>query len=106
MVLFDLYKQHPAIILDDCVTSEAAAQLTGYKIQHIRRLALAGKLEAVHVGWVWLIKVSSLERCLDVIVTAGDGCFGPRTRVKRQAPSWSILDVLHERPVVLSRIWQ
>jgi hypothetical protein len=40
------------IILDDCVTAETAAALTGYNIQHIRRLAYDGKLEAVRVGGV------------------------------------------------------
>ncbi len=82
MVLFDLHRQHPGIILDDSVTAEAAAQLTGYNVQHIRRLALSGKLEAIHVGRAWLIKVSSLESYLSEVVPAGDGRFGPRTPVK------------------------
>jgi hypothetical protein len=32
------------IVLDDCVTAETAAALTGYNIQHIRRLAYDGKI--------------------------------------------------------------
>jgi hypothetical protein len=41
MVLFDLHKQRPGIILEDSVTAEATAELTGYITQHIRRLAMA-----------------------------------------------------------------
>jgi hypothetical protein len=47
MVLFDLCKDHPGIVLEDCVTAEAAADLTGYNIQHIRRLCFAGKIDAI-----------------------------------------------------------
>lgn len=38
MVLFDLFtNSHPGVILDNCVTAEAASKLTGYNIQHMRR---------------------------------------------------------------------
>lgn len=33
MVLFDLHEQHRGIILEDSVTAEAAAELTGYNGQ-------------------------------------------------------------------------
>jgi hypothetical protein len=40
MVLFDLKEQNSSgVILEDRVTAEAAANLTDYNIQHIRRLA-------------------------------------------------------------------
>jgi excisionase family DNA binding protein len=79
MVPFDLLAaRHPGVILEGCVTAEAAADLTGYNIQHIRRLALAGKLEAIHVGRSWLIKISSIETYLQDVVEVGDARFGPR----------------------------
>ncbi|MBN1313141.1 MAG: helix-turn-helix domain-containing protein [Anaerolineae bacterium] len=78
MVPFDLARHHPGVILEGCVTAEAAADLTGYNIQHIRRLALAGKLEAIHVGRSWLIKIKSIETYLQEVVKAGDARFGPR----------------------------
>ena len=81
MVYFDQINQQlesPGVILEGCVTAEAASKLTGYNVQHIRRLAWAGKLEAIHVGRSWLIKLTSLQRYLEEVVPAGDGRFGPR----------------------------
>jgi excisionase family DNA binding protein len=52
------------VILDDCVTAETAAALTGHNIQHIHRLAYDGKPEAVRVGRAWLISLESLRRYL------------------------------------------
>jgi hypothetical protein len=60
MVLFDSHADHPGVIFDDCLTAEAAPKLAGYDIRHIRRLALAGTLDAHRVGRSRLIKVSSL----------------------------------------------
>ena len=42
MVSLFLQTERPGVIVEDCLTAEAAARLTGYNIQHIRRLALAG----------------------------------------------------------------
>ena len=78
MVSLLLQTERPGVIVEDCLTAEAAAKLTGYNIQHIRRLAYAGKLEATHVGRSWLIKVRSLEAYLSEVVAEGDGRFGPR----------------------------
>ncbi len=67
------------IIVDDCVTAETAAALTGYNIQHIRQLAFEGKLEAVHVGRAWLISPESLRRYISQAKRMGDGRYGPRS---------------------------
>jgi predicted lysophospholipase L1 biosynthesis ABC-type transport system permease subunit len=72
MVSLLLRTDHPGVILDNCVTAEAAAALTGYNIQHIRRLCYAGKLDSIHVGRSWLIKVRSLESYLTEVVAEGD----------------------------------
>ncbi len=66
------------IVVDDCVTAETAAAVTGYNIQHIRRLAFEGKLEAVHVGRAWLIRRESLQRYVRQAKRTGDGRYGPR----------------------------
>jgi excisionase family DNA binding protein len=68
------------IILDDCVTAETAAALTGYNIQHVRRLAYDGKLEAVRVGRAWLISLESLRRYLRQARRMGDDRYGPRSK--------------------------
>jgi excisionase family DNA binding protein len=78
MVSLFLQTEHPGVIVENCVTAEAASELTGYNIQHIRRLAYAGKLDAIHVGRSWLIKVGSLETYLSEMVAEDDGRFGPR----------------------------
>ena len=68
------------IILDDRVTAETAAALTGYNIQHVRRLAYEGKLEAVRVGRAWLISLESLRRYLHQARRTDDNRHGPRRR--------------------------
>ena len=84
MLLTNLRGDHPGVILEDCVTAEAAADLTGYNIQHIRRLAYAGKLEAIHVGRSWLIKIESIEAYLSEATTEDDGRYGPRAPARSQ----------------------
>jgi excisionase family DNA binding protein len=66
------------IVLDECVTAETAAALSGYNIQHVRRLAYEGKLEAVRVGRAWLIKLDSLQHYLRQARRMGDDRYGPR----------------------------
>jgi excisionase family DNA binding protein len=78
MVHFDSHIDQPGVIFDDCLTAEAASKLTGYNIQHIRRLALAGTLDAHRVGRSWLFKVASPMYYLNELVPSGDGRFGPR----------------------------
>lgn len=79
MTSLRLHDNRSGIIVEDCVTAEAASRLTGYNIQHIRRLCFSGRLSAIRVGRSWLITVESLERYLNEVVPAGDGRFGPRS---------------------------
>jgi excisionase family DNA binding protein len=66
------------ILLDKFITVQAAAEVTGYCSQYLRRLLRAGKLEGVKVGQVWLIKMSSLGAHLKHTETTGDLRYGPR----------------------------
>ena len=77
-LIHSLHGNSPGVVLDDCVTVQAASELTGYNVQHIRRLILAGKLDAYRVGRSWLIKVESLEAYLEKAHETGDRRFGPR----------------------------
>ena len=86
MVPLFLRHNDPGVIVEDCITAEAAATLTGYNIQHIRRLISASKLDAIRVGRSWLIKVRSLEAYLSEVVAEGDGRFGPRMPAKPNFP--------------------
>lgn len=85
MVSSLLKDNHPGIVTDQCITAEAAAELTGYNIQHIRRLVLSGRLNAIRIGRSWLIKIESLEAYLNEVVAEGDGRFGPRIPAKPTA---------------------
>jgi excisionase family DNA binding protein len=76
MVSSLLQDNYPGVVTEQCITAEAAAKLTGYNIQHIRRLTLAGKLKATRVGRSWLIYVESLEAYLNDVMAESDARFG------------------------------
>jgi excisionase family DNA binding protein len=48
----------------DLVTSEEAADALGYTVQHVRRLARAGRLQGRKLGRDWLILHESVARFL------------------------------------------
>ena len=52
------------ILLDKFITVKAAAEVTGYSAQYLRRLLRAGKLDGIKIGQVWLISLVSLEAYL------------------------------------------
>lgn len=62
------------------VSVEEAAKLTGYHPEHIRRLLRQGKIEAVKIGTVYLIKYDSLIGYVDEMRATGDGRAGPHDK--------------------------
>lgn len=56
--------------LGDWLTVKEAALLSGYDVQHVRRLARAGKIESQKWGNAWMINRPSL---LDYLATEGRG---------------------------------
>ena len=66
------------ILLDKFITVQAAAEVTGYCSQYLRRLLRNRKLEGVKVGQVWLIKTASLGAHLKRTEATGDQRYGPR----------------------------
>ena len=46
--------------LSDWVTTKEAAELSGYHVQHIRRLIRSGKIEAKKWGRDWIVNRGSL----------------------------------------------
>ena len=48
----------------DLITSEEAADALGYTVQHVRRLARAGRLQGRKMGRDWLIFRESVARFL------------------------------------------
>ncbi len=71
-------------ILRNHITAETAANLSGYNLQYIRRLACDGKLEAVRVGRAWLIDLASLQDFIKRALRRDDPRSGPRRERTRQ----------------------
>lgn len=47
--------------LEGLMTSDAAQALTGYTVDHLRRLARDGTVKALQVGRTWLFDADSLR---------------------------------------------
>ncbi|MCJ7530759.1 MAG: helix-turn-helix domain-containing protein [Anaerolineales bacterium] len=65
-------------VLDNLITVQTAAEISGYNIQYLRRLLRTGKLDAVKIGQVWLIQLTSLETYLSHNTMIGDHRNGPK----------------------------
>jgi len=64
--------------IDEWVTVEEAAELTGYHAEYIRTLTRAGKLTARKFGPVWAINKSSLMTYLKTAEKSADRRHGPK----------------------------
>jgi excisionase family DNA binding protein len=71
-------QSHTGILINQHVTVQAAAEVTGYNIQYLRRLLRSGKLGGIKIGQIWLIEVQSLEMYLQRVETTSDRRCGPR----------------------------
>ena len=65
-------------IIQKHIGVQAAAKVTGYNIQYLRRLLRSGTLEGIKIGQVWLIEMQSLEGYLQHVETTSDRRCGPR----------------------------
>ena len=66
------------ILINHHVTVQAAAEVTGYNIQYLRRLLRSGKLEGIKIGQLWLIEMQYLETYLQLVENTSDRRCGPR----------------------------
>ena len=71
-------KNSTGILVKKYISVQAAAELTGYNIQYLRRILRAGKLEGIKIGQIWLIEMKSLETYLKRIESTSDRRCGPR----------------------------
>jgi excisionase family DNA binding protein len=62
------------------VSIKEASQMTGYNEEYLRRLIRQGKLEAVRVGPIYLIRLSDLRRYVEEMAGTADGRAGPRQK--------------------------
>ena len=65
-------------IINNHVTVNTAAEVTGYNIQYLRRLLRSGTLEGIKIGQIWLIEMQSLEMYLQHTESTSDRRCGPR----------------------------
>jgi len=65
-------------VFNNCISVIAAADLSGYSLQYLRRLLRSGKLIGLKIGQVWLIEKSTLEAYLEKATLATDRRYGPQ----------------------------
>jgi hypothetical protein len=80
MFSVNLEVDSPGFVLDKHVSVKAAAELSGYNIQYLRRLLRSERLKGIKIGQVWLISLSSLAAYLRNGLTIQDRRHGPRGR--------------------------
>ncbi len=69
---------HTSILINRHLTVQAAADVTGYNIQYLRRMLRAGTLEGVKIGQMWLIVMETHAAYLDHVDTTSDRRCGPK----------------------------
>jgi excisionase family DNA binding protein len=78
MFSFILQSDSPEFVLEKHISVKAAAELSGYSIQYLRRLLRNDRLEGTKIGQVWLIKLASFESYLRHGQMLRDRRHGPR----------------------------
>jgi excisionase family DNA binding protein len=81
MFSFILQSDSPEFVLEKHISVKAAAEISGYSIQYLRRLLRNGRLEGIKIGQVWLIKLASLDAYMKRATYMGDGRCGPKVAV-------------------------
>ena len=71
-------QSHTGILTNRNLTVQAAADVTGFNVQYLRRLLRSGALEGIKIGQMWLIDMESLETYLEHIENTSDRRCGPR----------------------------
>jgi len=65
------------IFINQHISVQAAAKVTGYNVQYLRRMLRSGALEGVKIGQMWLIDMDALEAYLQRVKTTSDRRSGP-----------------------------
>ncbi len=69
---------HTGIFINRHITVQAAADITGYNIQYLRRMLRSGTLEGVKIGQMWLIEMDALEAYFKRVESTSDRRCGPK----------------------------
>ena len=62
------------------LTVKEASEKTGYNAEYLRRLVRDGKIEAILIGPVYLVRWESLRRYMTNITANGDARTGPKSK--------------------------
>jgi excisionase family DNA binding protein len=65
---------------DDWITTNEAADLSGYHVNYIRQLIRRGAIHARKFGTIWQVSQSSLEAYVESATKSEDGRHGPHPR--------------------------
>jgi excisionase family DNA binding protein len=60
------------------LTVQAAAEVSGYNAQYLRRLLRTGKLNGDKIGQIWLINKDAFEAYFEEAIQSKDQRFGPK----------------------------
>jgi len=66
------------VVVNNHISVKAAAEISSYSLQYLRRLLRCGKLEGFKIGQVWLIDNSAFLAYLEKAIEATDRRFGPQ----------------------------
>jgi len=64
------------------VTVKQAAEMSGYNEEYLRRLVRDGKIEAEMLGYMYLIRLSSLEAYMAEMQSRDDARTGPKDKAE------------------------
>jgi excisionase family DNA binding protein len=78
MISFNSPEAQNNLIVEKYTTVQAAADVTGYNVQYLRRLLRAGKLTGIKIGQIWLISLASLAAYIQQAEVAVDRRCGPK----------------------------
>ena len=71
--------ENPALqVIQNHITVQEAAEITGYNAQYLRRILRAGKLDAMKIGQIWLVNLASLQDYFSSAISSNDMRFGPK----------------------------
>ena len=71
-------QSNTGIFINQHITVQSAAKVTGYNIQYLRRMLRSGALKGVKIGQMWLIDMDALEAHLKHVEGTSDRRCGPK----------------------------
>ena len=71
-------QSNTGILINQHITVQAAADVTGYNIQYLRRMLRSGALKGIKIGHMWLIDMEFLGKHLEHVEQTSDRRCGPK----------------------------